>query len=296
MILSKNKGDVFFRCFLIVISVVIAVSVIYPLYFVLLASFSDPVALTNGEVWLIPKKISLLGYQRILEHKPLWIGYRNTIFYTVIGTALSLFVTLLAAYAMSRKDLLLRNSIMIIFTIPMFFSGGLIPTYMVMKNLGLIDNPLVLIIPGCFGIYNMIIARTFFSSSLPTELREAAEIDGCGEMRYFFTIAIPLSKAIIAVIGLYCAVGIWNSYFDALIYIKNRDYVPLQLVLRDILIANSFNERQGAGASTSGLQQMLAKEIIKYSVIVVSTLPIMCVYPFVQKYFAKGVMLGSIKG
>lgn len=296
MIQSKSISEKLFRVTLMLISLVIMFIVAYPLYFVVIASISDPIAVASGQVWFYPKGINFTGYQRIFEYAQLWVGYRNTLIYTVCGTGLSLIVTLSAAYAMSQKKLLLRKYIMFFFTVPMFFSGGLIPTYMLMKSINLIDNSLVLILPGCFGIYNMIVARTFFQSNLPTELREAADIDGCGELRFFLRIALPLSKAIIAVIALYCIVGIWNSYFDAMIYIRNKNYVPLQLVLRDVLIANSMDERSGSGAVMSGLTQARTKELIKYSMIVVSTLPVMLVYPFIQKYFAKGVMIGSIKG
>lgn len=278
------------------ITAVILISAAYPMYFVVIASFSDPNALAMGKIWLFPDQIQLLGYQKVFEYEPLWTGYRNTIIYTISTTALSLAVTMPAAYAMSRKDFIVRNKIMVFFTIPMFFSGGMVPTYLLMKRLNLLDNPLVLIIPSCFGIYNMIIARTFFQSTIPGELLDAAQIDGCGNARFFVSIVLPLSKAILAVIGLYVAVGTWNSYFSALLYIRNNNYMPLQIALRNILIANSFNMRQGTTATMTGLQQQRLEDLMKYCVIVVSTVPIMCVYPFVQKYFAKGVMIGAIKG
>ncbi len=278
------------------VSVVILIGAAYPIYFVVIASFSDPNALANGKVWFFPQEIFLDGYKKIFEYEPLWTGYRNTIIYTIIGTLVSLCVTIPAAYAMSRRDMMLRNGITIFFTIPMFFGGGMIPTYILMKNLNLIDNPLVLIIPGCFSVYNMIIARTFLQSNIPEALWDAARIDGCGNIRFFFTMVLPLSKAILAVIGLYVAVGIWNSYFDALLYIQSKEYRPLQIALRDILIANSMSMRTGASGQTTGMMQQRLRDLLKYCSIVVSTIPIMCVYPFLQKYFAKGVMIGSIKG
>lgn len=281
---------------LYLVSFVILLTAAYPLYFVLIASFSNPSTLVNGEVWLIPKEISLDAYKRIGEYEKLWIGYRNTIIYTLAGTFLSLFVTIPAAYAMSRKDLLLKKGIMFFFTVPMFFGGGMIPTYILMKNLHLLDNPLVLIVPGCFGVYNMIIARTFLQTNIPPALFEAASIDGCGNIRFFISVVLPLSKAILAVIGLYVSVGIWNSYFNALLYISNKNYQPLQIALRDILVTNSLSMRIGATADAGGAVQQRIREALKYCVIVVSTLPIMCVYPFLQKYFAKGVMIGSLKG
>ncbi len=279
-----------------IVTIVIFISAVYPLYFVVLASFSNAGDIANGEVWFWPKRVDLLGYQTVFEYEPIWIGYRNTIIYTVSTTFLSLAVTLPAAYTMSRKDFFLRNKIMIFFTIPMFFSGGMIPTYLLMRDLNLLNNPLVLIIPGAFGVYNMIIARTFFQNNIPSELLEAAQLDGCGNGRFFFTMVLPLSKAIIAVIGLYCAVGTWNSYFNALLYVRDKELIPLQMALRDVLIANSFSVRSGDMAQEGGLAQQQLQDLMKYCAIVVSTVPIMCVYPFIQKYFAKGVMIGSIKG
>ena len=270
---------------------------VYPIYFVIIASVSDSSAVANGQVWLYPRELYLEGYKRIFEYEDLWRGYRNTIFYAAGGTTLSLLVTISGAYVMSRRECMLNRPLMVYFTIPMFFSGGLIPTYLLISSLGLLNNPLVLILPGCFGIYNMIIARTFFQSSIPGELRDAAFIDGCGECGFFVRIALPLSKAIISVIGLYVAVAIWNDYFSALIYITDREYIPLQLVLREILISNSFDTRSaGGGITNSALEQQRLRDLVKYCVMVVSTLPVICIYPFIQKYFEKGVMIGSIKG
>jgi len=296
VIRSKNTSDRIVRYAIYIISAIILFGAAYPLYFVVIASFSNPADVTNGKVWLFPMRVSLEGYMKVFEHEPLWIGYRNTIFYTISFTLLSLCVTIPSAYALSRKDLMLRNPIMFIFTVPMFFGGGLIPTYLVIKSLNLLDNPLVMILPGCLGIYNMIISRTFFQNNISSDLREAAFIDGSGEARFFFTMALPLSKAIISVIALYCAEATWNSYFNGLIYLKSANLKPLQLVLRDILIANDFNARQGSSASASMASQALLKELIKYCTIVVSTLPMMIVYPFIQKHFTQGVMIGAIKG
>lgn len=276
---------------------IIVIVTIYPLYFVLIASVSDSSAVSNGQVWLYPKGFYLEGYKRIFEYGALWRGYLNTILYTASGTALSLVVTISGAYVMSRRECMLNGPLMVFFTIPMFFSGGLIPTYLLINSLGLLNNPLVLILPGCFGIYNMIIARTFFQSSIAGELRDAAFIDGCSEGGFFLRIALPLSKAIISVIGLYVAVAIWNDYFSALIYITDRKYNPLQLILREILISNSFDTRAGGGGITnSAIEQQRLRDLVKYCVMVVSTLPVICIYPFIQKYFEKGVMIGSIKG
>ncbi|HIQ72407.1 MAG TPA: carbohydrate ABC transporter permease [Candidatus Onthenecus intestinigallinarum] len=297
MKIQQSRADRAIHALISLALALIVLVTVYPIYFVIIASVSDSSAVANGQVWLYPRELYLEGYKRIFEYEDLWRGYRNTIFYAAGGTALSLLVTISGAYVMSRRECMLNRPLMVYFTIPMFFSGGLIPTYLLISSLGLLNNPLVLILPGCFGIYNMIIARTFFQSSIPGELRDAAFIDGCGECGFFVRIALPLSKAIISVIGLYVAVAIWNDYFSALIYITDREYIPLQLVLREILISNSFDTRSaGGGITNSALEQQRLRDLVKYCVMVVSTLPVICIYPFIQKYFEKGVMIGSIKG
>ncbi len=297
MKIQQSRADRAIHALISLALALIVLVTVYPIYFVIIASVSDSSAVANGQVWLYPRELYLEGYKRIFEYGDLWRGYRNTIFYAAGGTALSLLVTISGAYVMSRRECMLNRPLMVYFTIPMFFSGGLIPTYLLISSLGLLNNPLVLILPGCFGIYNMIIARTFFQSSIPGELRDAAFIDGCGECGFFVRIALPLSKAIISVIGLYVAVAIWNDYFSALIYITDREYIPLQLVLREILISNSFDTRSaGGGITNSALEQQRLRDLVKYCVMVVSTLPVICIYPFIQKYFEKGVMIGSIKG
>lgn len=297
MKIRMSRTDGLMHAFVVLILAFIVIVTVYPIYFVLIASISDSSAVSNGQVWLYPKGFYLEGYKRIFEYGDLWRGYLNTILYTVSGTALSLVVTISGAYVMSRRECMLNGPLMVYFTIPMFFSGGLIPTYLLINSLGLLNNPLVLILPGCFGIYNMIIARTFFQNSIAGELRDAAFIDGCSESGFFLRIALPLSKAIISVIGLYVAVAIWNDYFSALIYITDRKYNPLQLILREILISNSFDTRSaGGGITNSAIEQQRLRDLVKYCVMVVSTLPVICIYPFIQKYFEKGVMIGSIKG
>ena len=297
MKIQQSRADRAIHALISLALALIVLVTVYPIYFVIIASVSDSSAVANGQVWLYPRELYLEGYKRIFEYEDLWRGYRNTIFYAAGGTALSLLVTISGAYVMSRRECMLNRPLMVYFTIPMFFSGGLIPTYLLISSLGLLNNPLVLILPGCFGIYNMIIARTFFQSSIPGELRDAAFIDGCGECGFFVRSALPLSKAIISVIGLYVAVAIWNDYFSALIYITDREYIPLQLVLREILISNSFDTRSaGGGITNSALEQQRLRDLVKYCVMVVSTLPVICIYPFIQKYFEKGVMIGSIKG
>jgi len=293
---QKRTGDKLFNILMIVLSVIIIFVTAYPLYFVLIASFSNPSDVANGKVWIIPTGLYLDGYKRIFEHKPIWTGYRNTIFYTISSTAISLSLILPAAYALSRQELKLRKHLMTVFIITMFFGGGLIPTYMLIKNIGLLNNPMVMIIPGSVSVFNMILARTFFQNTIPRELYDAASIDGCGEFKFFIRVVIPLSKAIIAVLVLYTALAQWNSYFNALLYLKNKELFPLQLALRDIMMGMGYNVRSGAGGSSASMAQQRMRELMKYCAIVVSVIPIISVYPFLQKHFAQGVMLGAIKG
>ncbi|MDR1639173.1 MAG: carbohydrate ABC transporter permease [Clostridiales bacterium] len=268
--------------------------VIYPLYFIVVASLSEPSAVTNGKVWLLPSGFTLDGYKALIEYQSIWIGYRNTIFYTLAGTAWALIVNIPASYALSRKDLPLRVPLTFYYLFVMFFSGGLIPTYLLVKELGLFDSWLVLIVPFSVSIYNIIVARTYFSTSIPSDMLDAAQIDGCGNLKFFFSIILPLSKPIIAVLALWTAVGIWNSYFNALIYLQDKGKMPLQIILRNILITNQMTSSMGTGeAAQVALRQA---NLIRYAAIIVSTLPIMCFYPFVQKHFNQGVMIGAVKG
>lgn len=294
--IGESTSDRIFNLVLIILVFFILLIVMYPLYFIVVASFTDPLVVSTGKILLYPEKFTVLGYKSILSNYRIWSGYGNTIFYVGIGTPAALAVTIPAAYSLSRKDLPGRNIIMGIFLFTMYFGGGLIPTYMTVKNLGLINNPLVIIILGSFSVYNMIIARSFFSNTIPQEIHDAAAIDGCSNQSLFFRIILPLSKPIIAVITLYCAVSHWNAFFNALIYLTDNKYYPLQLVLRSILLeASALSEQSVADAGSHQAAQQLA-EIIKYGVIVVSTAPIIALYPFVQKYFVQGVMIGSVKG
>ena len=274
--------------------VAISILLLYPIYFVVTASFSEPAAVASGNVWLWPKGFTLEGYTELLKHKEIWIGYKNTILYTAAGTAIGIFVNITAAYTLSRKDFVGRKFFMLLFVFTMFFNGGLIPTFLTVKRFGLYDNFLVMVLPFSVSAFNIIVARTFFQNSIPSSLWDQARIDGCGNVRYFVQIVVPLSKAIISVLGLWIAVGQWNSYFNALIYLKSSSLHPLQLILRNILITNNMQTALGSGeAAQIALRRA---NLMRYSVIVVSTLPIMCVYPFVQKYFNKGVMIGAVKG
>lgn len=294
---KRKTSDRMFDFIILLLCVFVVIVTLYPVYFIVIASFSNPSSVANGDVWLIPKKITMIGYQEIFKDSRIWQGYRNTLFYSIAGTLISILFTLPAAYALSRKDLKLRNSIMLIFTFTMFFNGGLIPTYLTVRQFHMDNTVWVMLIPFSVNVFNLIIAKTFFENSMPDGVLEAAQIDGCSDIKFLLKIVLPLSKAIIAVIALYYLVGYWNEYFKALIYLRDEKMQPLQLVLRDILVRNqSYASGQlGSGASAEGNVQQKA-DLIKYGVIVVSTLPIIILYPFIQKYFEKGVMIGAIKG
>lgn len=291
---KRLTQDVFVNILFHLIAVIMILLVIYPLWFVIIASFSNPADVASGKVWIWPKVIDVRGYQKLFEQSQIWKSYLNTIIYTLVGTFVALIVNISAGYAMSRKDLPGRKWINLFYVIPMFVNGGLIPTYLVVKGFGLLDSFWVMVIPFSVSTYNIIVARTFFESSLPESLWEAAQIDGCSTLRYFFSFAVPLSKAVIAVVGLWTAVGLWNSWFNALIYLQNENLIPLQLLLRRILIANESLLGAATGTMAQELRQL--SDMMKYGSIVVSTLPIMMLYPFLQKYFNQGVMIGAVKG
>ncbi|GEN87293.1 carbohydrate ABC transporter permease [Oceanobacillus sp. FSL W8-0428] len=273
--------------------------VLYPLVYIISASISDPADVNSGKMWLFPKGITFEGYRIIFENGAIWKGYLNTLFYTVLGTTINLAVTIPAAYALSRKDFAGRNLFMAMFVITMFFSGGLIPTYLVVKSLGLIDTIWAMVLPNAAAVWNIVIARVFFQSTIPKELEEAAIIDGASNFKMFFKIILPLSMPIIAVMGLFYGVGHWNGYFNALIYLSDKELFPLQLVLREILVlqemASQNTDVTGSMAEAMHSKQQLAA-VIKYGVMIVSTLPIIIIYPFLQRFFVKGVMIGSLKG
>ena len=286
--------DKVFRFFLYLISGFILLSVLYPLYFVVIASFSDPSAVASGQVWLVPKGLTLDGYKELFRHNEIWTGYANTILYTIAGTFIGVAVNIFAAYALSKKDLVGRKVLMWLFVFTMFFNGGLVPTFITIKDFGLYNTFWVMVLPFSVSVYNIIVARTFFENTIPAELNDAAKIDGCGNIYYFFKIVLPLSKAILAVIALWTAVGMWNSYFNALVYLKDSWRYPLQLALRNILITNNLQMSFGSGEAMQIALRL--SNLMRYSVIIVSTLPIMCVYPFAQKYFNQGIMIGAVKG
>lgn len=297
---SKAAGRIsdgkWFDAGIYVISVLILIVVLYPLLFVLSASFSDPVKVMSGDMWLLPKGFTMEAYKEIFNYDAVWTGYRNTLIYTTAGTLLNLLLTTLAAYPLSRKDLPGRNLLMFLITFTMFFSGGLIPTYLVVKGLALVNTIWALIIPNAIATYNLIVMRTYFQNSIPWEIQEASLIDGCSNFRLLTHIILPLSKPILAVMVLYYAVGHWNSFFNALIYLRNQELYPLQLVLREILIVSQSNILDQAGSTFGMDEKLLLAESIKYALIIVASVPVLIMYPFVQRHFVKGVMIGSLKG
>ncbi len=299
MLKHESRGDKVFNAVNITVLIAILILTLYPLWFIVCASISNPDLVNTGKMILFPKDISFDGYINIFNDKSILRGYFNTIIYTALGTTLNLAVTLPAAYALSRKDFVGRKFFTMMFLFTMFFSGGLIPTYIVVGQMGLHNNPLVMIILGATSMTNIILSRTFFMSNIPREVEEAAQIDGCSNFRIFFQIVLPLSTAIIAVMALFFAVSHWNSYFVAMIYLQDDKYQPLQIILREILVKSQFNaELLAQGGDTAEALQLELKtaEQIKYALVVVSSIPVIAVYPFVQKYFVKGVTVGAVKG
>ena len=296
------NSDKFIDIVIMICLILVLIVELYPMLFVLSASVSDPSAVSAGKLILMPIGFSLNGYARILEYKDIWIGYGNTIFYTLLGTTLNLVVTIPCAYAFSRKELIGRKKLMLLFVITMYISGGLIPNYLNVKSFGLLDTRIWIVLSGAISVYNMIVARTFFETSIPYELTEAAKIDGCSDLRILTKIVLPLSKSIMAVLLLYYGVGHWNEYFNAMVYLEDRNKFPLQLFLKQILIQGRFAQEAMTSDNITPEQfellSQMAKEadMQKYCVIVVSTVPMLIIYPRLQKFFEKGVMIGSIKG
>lgn len=291
----RSREDLFFDMFNFVILAIITLIVLYPLYFMIIASISDPNFVANGKVILFPKNITFEGYQEILKYKSIWTGYKNTIIYSGVGALISVVTTTTFAYPLSRKDFYGRKFFMVIILITMFFNGGMIPTYLVVRKLGMINTIWAMVLPNAVTAFNIIITRTFFNITIPDELREAAAIDGCSDIVFFTKVVLPLSKPIIAVLALFAIVGQWNGYFDALIYLTKENLYPLQLILRNLLIqSQSVNQLTDSVATIAAQQRQ--SELMKYGVIIVSSLPLLVLYPFLQKYFAKGVMVGSVKG
>ena len=292
--ISRSRADKAFDIMDYVLLTIAFLLVAYPLYFVIIASVSDPIAVYEGRVILYPIKPTLEGYARIFSYESLFVGYKNTILYTLVGTAINVVLTVTAGYALSRKELVGRNVMMMGVMFTMIFSGGMIPTYLLVRQLGLYNTMWALILPGAVSTWNLIVCRTFFQQTIPDELREAADLDGCGDVAFFLRVVLPLSSSIIAVMVLFYAVSHWNSYYNALIYLSSTSKYPLQLVLRNILIVNTMDDMVNDVATQAAQQRM--GDLIKYGMIIVSSLPLLILYPFLQKYFVKGVMIGAIKG
>lgn len=293
-VIRESHSDRVFSVICYAIVILLVIIVLIPLLYVIACSFSSGLAVSNGRVGLWPVDFSVEGYRRVFKYRGIWISYRNTIIYTTCNTFLHLVIVLLAAFPLSKQGLPHKRAIVVFFTITMLFSGGIIPTYLLISDLGMLNTMWAIIIPGAFSFYNMSVCRTFISNNIPMELWDAAEVDGCGPGRFFLAIVLPLSKAVIAVISMQVAIGVWNSYMNSMLYLSNSSLYPLQIVLRNILIMSQMTleiEDADAVSSIQGLADQL-----KYALIIVSTLPIMCVYPFVQKYFTKGLMIGSVKG
>ena len=297
--LKRTRSDVVYDTVIFVILTIIFLLVAYPLYFVIISSFSDPVAVAGGKVVLYPVGFTLDGYNEVFKAKTVMRGFFNSLLYTAVGVSINLAVTLPTSYALSRKDFPLNKPITLFYIVTMFVGGGMMPTYLVVRDTGLLNTMWALVLPGALGVYNMIVGRTFFTTNIPSELMEAAKLDGCGNTKFFFHIVLPLSGAITAILFLYYGVGHWNSYFSALLYVSDRTKWPLQMELRNILLQNSVNM-----SKTVMTEEQLAekerlealKEMMKYSLIIISSIPVLIIYPFVQKHFVKGVMIGSVKG
>lgn len=297
---KRSREDVIFDSIIFVILTVIFLIVAYPLYFIIISSISAPEAVAGGKVVLLPVDINFRGYQEVFKDSRIMKSFLNSVFYTACGTLINLAVTLPTAYALSRSKFVLKKFVTTFYLITMFIGGGMIPTYLVVQKTGLLDTMWSLIIPGALGVYNMIVARTFFQQNISEELYEAAEIDGCSHARFFFSIALPLSGAIIAIMVLYYGVGHWNAYFNALLYMQTEEKFPLQLILRSILVQNEAQLGQTASTSVAAREaaqrQRELVELMKYSLIIISSIPVLILYPLIQKHFVKGVMIGSVKG
>ena len=293
----KNKQDFFFNFLNYSIIAILILVVLYPMVYILSASFSSPTRIAMGDVWLLPVDITLISYRTLVNYDYIWIGYGNTIFYTAVGTLINIAVTLMCAYPMARTNLRGRGPLMIMFTFTMLFGGGMIPNYLLVKNLGMLGTRWAVIIPGAMSVYNMIVARTFIQSNVPNEMLESTQMDGCNNTYFFFKMVLPLVKPIIAVLAMWYGVGHWNSYFNAFLYLDDINKMPLQIFLKEMLIhSQRLAEQAEEGSIVEDIASQHLAQGVKYAVIVLSSAPLMCVYPFVQKYFRQGVLMGSVKG
>lgn len=293
--MKKTLSDRIFDACNVAFMVLLLIVFVWPLWFVLIASISDPKLVLAGEVLIFPKGLNVNGFIKILQYTQIWTGYRNTIYYTLVGTAASLILSIFMAYAMSEKSFAPRNILMVIFMITMYFSGGLIPTFLVMKKLNVLNTPFAIWLPGLISVYNSLIIRSYFMNSIPGELKEAATLDGAGQGNYLVKVVLPLSKPVFAVVGLYYAVGYWNNYTKGLYYIYDRELLPLQNVLRDLLTSTKMVQDMAEDPEAQKMAFEMAQSM-KYGVIIAAALPMMILYPFIQKHFVKGVMVGAVKG
>lgn len=295
----KYNRDRFYYAFCYTVVTILTILVLYPIIYIISASFSNPDVVIHGGVWLWPVDIDFTAYKFVLEQPRVWSGYVNTIFYTVAGTFVNLLVTIACAYPLARKNLRGRGPIMFIFSFTMLFSGGMIPNYILVRELGMIDTRWAMILPGAMSVYNMIVCRTFIQTNIPDEMLEAAQIDGCSDLQFLFRMVLPLSKSIIAVLTLWYGVSHWNAYFNAFMYLNSEELYPLQIFLKEILVQSKRISQQEDEMLTFSEREHYSEYLyvtLKYCIIMVSTLPLFCVYPFVQKHFQKGVMIGSVKG
>lgn len=290
---KESVGDHVFNVFNTILMIIISIVIIYPLWYTIVASFTDPVIVNTGKFLLIPTEFYANGYKEAFSYPNLWSGYKNNIIYTVISVIVSICVTVPGAYALSRKDMAGRRGLMFLFTFTMFFNGGMIPMYLTIKSLHLYNTMWALICPAAVSVYNMIVCRSFFESSLPNELLEASKLDGCSDFGFFFKIAIPLSSTIIAVMVLFYATAMWNVYFNAIMFIQDEIKMPLQVILRNLVLANQLV--QGASGAEM-VEKLKLVDQLKYVIVTLAAFPLIIIYPFVQKYFAKGVMIGAVKG
>lgn len=294
---KKSRSDRLFDCIIYVIAFIVLIIALYPLWYVVIASISSPLEVVQGNVRLFPKGFNLNAYASVFSNSEILNGYYNTIKYTLIGTLINLVMTTAGAYPLSKADLYGKGFIITLVTITMFFSGGMIPSYLLINNLHMIDTIWAMVLPGAISVWNMFIMRNFFQNSIPEELIESAYVDGCTNIRTLISIVLPLSKAIIAVMTIFYAVGHWNSYFNALLYINKRENYPLQIVLREILLmGRGVTEADSGGTVVNSVDDLLMFESLKYTVIIVASLPVIVLYPVMQKYFVTGMMVGSIKG
>lgn len=292
--IKKSTADKGFYTLNAILLGLVTLITVYPLYYTVIASFTDPTVVNTGKLLLFPEKLFFGGYEEIFNYRLIWTSYLNSIVYTLSGTLISIVLTVPLAYALSRKDFLPKKPLNMAFMFTMFFQGGMIPTYITLMKMGMLNTIWSLILPGAVSVWNMVVCRSFFESSIPDELLDAAQIDGCSDFRFFFSIVLPLSSTIVCVMLLFYGTGLWNSYMPALMYLKDTDQMPLQVILRNLLIINE-NITSFAGVSSAAYRQQLADQL-KYCVIVAAALPLLMIYPFLQKYFVRGVMIGAVKG